>query len=92
MPAILISNTCIRLPQALQGKSGLAAGNRLGIILCIFLCIVLFFPGRLLAVSPADGSTLSELKLEAPPVWDGMSAAGGRLFIACEDGTIIALQ
>ncbi len=48
--------------------------------------------GRLLAVSPADGSTLSELKLEAPPVWDGMSAAAGRVFVACEDGTILALR
>ncbi len=54
MPATLSSNTCIRLPQALRGKSGLAAGSRLGIILCIFLCIVLFFPGRLLAVSAQE--------------------------------------
>ncbi len=48
--------------------------------------------GRLLAVSASDGRTLSRLELDAPPVWDGMSAAGGRLFLALEDGTVIALQ
>jgi len=54
MPATLSSTMCIRLPQTLLKKHGLAAGSRLGIILCIFLLIVLCFPGRLLAVSAQD--------------------------------------
>ena len=41
------------------------------------------------AVSAADGSTLAECKLSSPPVWDGMAAAGGRLYIATEAGTVI---
>jgi hypothetical protein len=49
-------------------------------------------PAVLWTIDPDTGETLAEMKLGAPPVWDGMSAAGGRLFIACEDGTIIALQ
>jgi outer membrane protein assembly factor BamB len=40
------------------------------------------------AVSAADGKTLSELKLDVPPLWDGMSVAGGRVFIATLDGRI----
>ncbi|MGM0758754.1 MAG: outer membrane lipoprotein-sorting protein [Thermodesulfobacteriota bacterium] len=54
MPATLSSTTCIRLPQTLLKKPGPAAGSRLGIIVCIFLFVVLCFPGRLLAVSAQD--------------------------------------
>jgi len=43
----------------------------------------------LLAVSAADGKKLAEYTLESPPVWDGMAAAGGRLYFATEDGTVI---
>jgi len=44
--------------------------------------------GLLWAVSAADGKTRSELKLAAPPVWDGMAAADGRLYIATIDGKV----
>ena len=51
------------------------------------------FAGRkgavLWAVSADDGKKLSELKLAAPPVWDGMAAANGRLYIATQDGRIL---
>jgi outer membrane protein assembly factor BamB len=40
------------------------------------------------AVSPADGSRLAEVKLDAPPVWDGMAAANGRLYLATTDGKV----
>jgi hypothetical protein len=36
----------------------------------------------LLAVSPADGRVLAELPLPAAPVWDGMAAASGNLYLA----------
>jgi outer membrane protein assembly factor BamB len=44
--------------------------------------------GRLLAYSAADGKKLSELKLASPPVFDGLAAAGGRLYLSCLDGKL----
>jgi outer membrane protein assembly factor BamB len=43
------------------------------------------------AVSAEDGKILAEAALPAPPVWDGMAAADGRLFVATIDGRVIAL-
>ena len=43
------------------------------------------------SVAAADGKKLAELKLEAMPVWDGMAAAGGRLYLPLTDGRIICL-
>lgn len=40
------------------------------------------------AVSTSDGATLAEYRLDRLPVWDGMAAAGGRLFIVNQDGTV----
>jgi hypothetical protein len=44
--------------------------------------------GRLLAVSSADGKTLSEAALDAPPVFDGLIAAGGRLYLVDRAGGV----
>jgi len=44
--------------------------------------------GVLLAVAKADGKTLAEFNLDAPPVFDGMAAAGGRLLLSCTDGRL----
>lgn len=46
---------------------------------------------RLVAVSAVDGKKLSETPLECPPVFDGMIAAGGRLFASLKDGSIVSL-
>ena len=46
--------------------------------------------GRLLALAAADGKTLAERDLPAP-VWDGMAAAYGRLFVSTRDGKLICL-
>jgi len=43
------------------------------------------------AVSAADGKKLSELKLDALPVFDGLIAAGERLYMATADGRVICL-
>ncbi len=43
------------------------------------------------AVDPANGDRLAEITLEAPPVWDGMAATKGRLYISTTDGTIVCL-
>jgi len=53
------------------------------------------FEGRRGAVlrvhSAADGSTLAEHRLDAPPVFDGLIAAGGRLYLSLQDGTILCM-
>ena len=43
------------------------------------------------AVSAADGKTLAESRLDAPPVWDGLIAAEGRLYVSLADGSIVCL-
>jgi outer membrane protein assembly factor BamB len=51
------------------------------------------FEGRkgavLRVVSAADGKTLAERKLDAPPVFDGLIAAQGRLLMCTTDGKVI---
>ena len=44
--------------------------------------------GAIWAIAAADGKTLSKVALPAPPVWDGMAAANGRLYIATMDGNV----
>ncbi len=47
--------------------------------------------GRLVAVSKEDGKTIAELALDSPPVFDGMIAANGRLYLSLRDGSVLAL-
>jgi outer membrane protein assembly factor BamB len=47
--------------------------------------------GLLRAVSASDGKKLAEYKLESPPVFDGMIAASGRLFISTRDGRLLCM-
>lgn len=44
--------------------------------------------GSILVVSSADGTQLGTLQLSAPPVFDGLSAAGGKLFVSQQDGKL----
>ncbi len=48
--------------------------------------------GALLAVSSDDGKTLARYELEAPPVFDGLIAAAGRLFLTTTDGQIVCFE
>jgi len=43
------------------------------------------------AVSAADGEKQSELPLDAPPIFDGMAAAAGRLYMVTTDGRVLCL-
>ncbi|MBM3890423.1 MAG: hypothetical protein FJ388_15025 [Verrucomicrobia bacterium] len=43
---------------------------------------------RLVAVSARDGKKLAESALDVPPVFDGLIAANGRLFVSLEDGSL----
>jgi hypothetical protein len=45
--------------------------------------------GLLWAVSTEDGRKLDEYQLDSPPVFDGMAAARGRLYVSTIDGTIV---
>ena len=47
--------------------------------------------GRLQAVSLSDGKKLAEHELSAAPVFDGMAAISGRLFVSCVDGSVSCL-
>jgi outer membrane protein assembly factor BamB len=44
--------------------------------------------GMLAAISRSDGKTVWEYTLDTPPVFDGMAAASGRLYMALRDGRI----
>ena len=45
----------------------------------------------LLAISPTDGNVLAEMTLPAAPVWDGMIAGAGNLYLALSDGQLLCL-
>lgn len=40
------------------------------------------------ACKKTDGETLWEYALPAPPVFNGLAAAAGRLYVAMQDGSI----
>jgi hypothetical protein len=47
--------------------------------------------GLLRGINKVDGSRTTALDLKAPPVWDGMAAARGKLFLVLTDGRVICL-
>jgi hypothetical protein len=48
--------------------------------------------GTLLAVATSDGGKLAEFRLESPPVFDGMAAADGRLYLSTIDGSVLCFR
>ena len=46
---------------------------------------------QLLAISAADGSVLAKCGLDAAPVFDGIAASGGRLYVSLENGQLACL-
>lgn len=40
------------------------------------------------AVSATEGKKLAEYRLDFPPTWDGLAAAGGQLFLTTIDGRV----
>jgi hypothetical protein len=46
----------------------------------------------LITASIKDGTPSKTTRIKAPPVWDGMAAANGRLYIATVDGKVICLE
>jgi hypothetical protein len=47
--------------------------------------------GLLWVFDAADGKKLAEHKLDSPPVFDGLIAAGGALYVSCENGSLVCL-
>jgi hypothetical protein len=47
--------------------------------------------GHLWIVSKDDGRPTARYRLESPPVFDGLVAAGGRLFLAAMDGSVLSM-
>ena len=47
--------------------------------------------GVLQAMTKADGKRFAEIPLKSPPVFDGLIAAGARVFIAGVDGSVTCL-
>jgi Leucine-rich repeat (LRR) protein len=47
--------------------------------------------GLLLAVKAANGDKQAEMQLDVPPVFDGMAAARGCLFVCGMDGSVVCL-
>jgi len=43
------------------------------------------------AVNKKDGKKLDEYKLDSKPVWDGMTAANGRLYLSLKNGSVLCL-
>ena len=48
-------------------------------------------PSFLHALATTNGSRIAAYPLASPPVFDGMIAAGGRIYIALQDGTLVCL-
>ena len=46
----------------------------------------------LMGLSKAEGKPVFRMDLPAAPVWDGMAAANGRLYIATKDGSVVCLD
>ena len=52
--------------------------------------LFVYAEGKLKTYAAKDGSTLGEQTL-VQPVWDGLAAAGGRLYLTTMDGRLLCL-
>lgn len=60
-------------------------------VLCGTTLITVDSEGRLRALDTTDGHVTWELQLP-PPVWDGLAAANGKLYLTTIDGRILCLE
>jgi hypothetical protein len=47
--------------------------------------------GVLCVLAGKDGKQLAEYPLDSPPVWNGLAAAGGRLYMTLRNGTVVCM-
>jgi len=48
--------------------------------------------GMLHTASTGEGKPLAYRKLKSPPVWDGLAAAGGRMYMVAMDGSVTCMD
>ena len=48
--------------------------------------------GLLWILSAEDGKKLAKYRLDSIPVFDGMAAAGGKLFLSLKDGSVVCFS
>ncbi|MHC4435409.1 MAG: hypothetical protein ACYTBS_26565, partial [Planctomycetota bacterium] len=46
----------------------------------------------LLALSASDGTELGQCSLDSTPVFDGVAAAYGRLYVSMKNGSLLCLE
>ena len=49
-------------------------------------------PAVLIAISASDGSELARYQIDSTPVFDGMAAAYGRLYVSMENGNLLCMS
>lgn len=47
---------------------------------------------KLLAIDTKTGEVISQMTLDSPPVFDGLIAAGGKLFMTTIDGSVVCME
>jgi len=62
-----------------------------GMVLADDKCFVVDESGALQTFATADGKLLARHELAAPPIWDGLAAAYGQLYVATSDGNLVCL-
>ena len=45
----------------------------------------------LIAISASDGTEMAKYQLDSPPIFDGMAAANGRLYLSLENGQLLCM-
>ena len=48
--------------------------------------------GVIIQVEAGSGKIVSRIDLNSPPIFDGLAAANGKLYLSCEDGSVICLD
>ena len=46
----------------------------------------------IIRVAAGSGKVVSRIELDSPPIFDGMAAAKGKLYLSCEDGSVVCLR
>jgi hypothetical protein len=46
----------------------------------------------LVAISASDGAEMAKYRLDSPPVFDGMAAANGRLYLSLTNGRVLCME
>ena len=79
--AMVLTKACVVLagpPDVLDAKNPLAAfEGRAG--------------GRIVVYARASGKKTAEVKLASPPVFDGLAAANGNLYVSTRDGKVVCV-